>query len=145
VRNVGVVMAIGAENRFDELPSIMVAPEIVRRFTINNYLEIGAFKRDQTAEFLEGLLHEWIDGEKRDAIATAEGWPSSVPDYSPDTYPLTKRAWETFCSFCSDELDHKTAKPSEIIETMNRVTYEAYSTGQRLIDENFLKTQGITA
>jgi hypothetical protein len=145
VRNVGVVMAIGAENRFDELPSIMVAPEIVRRFTINNYLEIGAFKRDQTAEFLEGLLHEWIDGAKRDAVATAEGWPSSVPDYSPDTYPLTKRAWETFCSFCSDELDHKTAKPSEIIETMNRVTYEAYSTGQRLIDENFLKTQGITA
>lgn len=145
VRNIGVVMAIGAENRFDELPSIMVAPEIVRRFTINNYLEIGAFKRDQTADFLEGLLQVWIDGPKRDAVAAAEGWPSSVPDYSPETYPLTKRAWETLCRFCSDELDHKTAKPSEIIETMNRVTYEAYSSGKRLIDETFLKTQGITA
>jgi hypothetical protein len=145
VRNVGVVMAIGAENRFDELPSIMVAPEIVRRFTINNYLEIGAFKRDQTADFLEGLLQVWIDGPKRDAVAAAEGWAASVPDYAPDTYPLTKRAWETLCRFCSDELDHKTAKPSEIIETMNRVTYEAYSTGKRLIDETFLKTQGITA
>jgi len=145
VRNVGVVMAIGAENRFDELPSIMVAPEIVRRFTINNYVEIGAFKRDQTAEFLEGLLHEWIDPAKRDALASAEGWVSTVPDYNPTTYPLTKRAFETLCLFCSDELDHKTAKPSEITETMNRVTYEGYSTGCRLIDEQFLKTQGITA
>ncbi len=145
VRNVGVVMAIGAENRFDELPSIMVQPEIVRRFTINNYLEIGAFKRDQTAEFLEGLLREWIDETKRDALAAAEKWPSSISDYSPDTYPLTKRAWEIMCRFCSDELDHKTAKPSEIIETMNRVSYEAYSSGRRLIDDTFLKTQGITA
>lgn len=145
VRNVGVVMAIGAETRFDDLPTIMLQPEIVRRFTINNYVEMGAYKRDQTAEFLEGLLHEWIDGPKRDAIAATEGWPSSVPDYSPDAYPLTKRAWDILCRFCSDELDHKTAKPSEIIETMNRVTYEAYSTGRRLIDENFLKTQGITA
>jgi len=145
VRNVGVVMAIGAESRFDELPSIMVQPEIVRRFTINNYVEIGAFKRDQTAEFLEGLLHEWIDPEKRDAVATEQAWASSVPDYEPTTYPLTKRAFETLCLFCSDELDHKTAKPSEITETMNRVTYEAYSTGCRLIDERFLKTQGITA
>jgi len=140
-----VVMAIGAENRFDELPSIMVAPEIVRRFTINNYVEIGAFKRDQTAEFLEGLLHEWIDPQKRDVLATEEPWASSVPEYDPPTYPLTKRAFETLCLFCSDELDHKTAKPSEITETMNRVTYEAYSTGCRLIDERFLKTQGITA
>ncbi len=145
VRNVGVVMAIGAENRFDELPSIMVAPEIVRRFTINNYIEIGAFKRDQTAEFLEGLLCEWIDPEKRDALAREEGWASSFPDYDAATYPLTKRAFETLCLFCSDELDHKTAKPSEITETMNRVTYEAYSTSCRLIDEHFLKTQGITA
>ncbi len=145
VRNVGVVMAIGAEHRFDELPSIMVAPEIVRRFTINNYLEIGAFKRDQTAEFLEGLLREWIDGAKRDEVAAAEGWPTSVPDYCAETYPLTQRAWDTLCRFCSDELDHKTAKPSEIIETMNRVTYEAFATKQRLIDETFLKTQGITA
>ena len=145
VRNVGVVLAIGAENRFDELPSIMVAPEIVRRFTINNYLEIGAFKRDQTADFLEGLLKVWIDEDKRDAVAAAEGWGKSVADYAPETYPLTKRAWETFCRFCSDELDHKTAKPSEIIETLNRVTYEAYSLNTRLIDEAFLKTQGITA
>jgi len=145
VRNVGVVMAIGAENRFDELPSIMVAPEIVRRFTINNYIEIGAFKRDQTAEFIEGLLGEWIDPAKRDSVAAAEGWASTAPDYDVETYPLTRRAFETLCLFCSDELDHKTAKPSEITETINRVTYEAYSTGCRLIDERFLKTQGITA
>lgn len=145
VRNVGVIMAIGAEHRFDELPSIMVAPEIVRRFTINNYLEIGAFKRDQTADFLEGLLHEWIDPDKRDKLSAAEEWAGSVSDYSPETYPLTKRAWETLCRFCSDELDHKTAKPSEIIETLNRITYEAYASGHRLIDDSFLKTQGITA
>lgn len=145
VRNVGVVMAIGAENRFDELPSIMIQPEIVRRFTINNYLEIGAFKREQTAEFLEGLLREWIDVKKRDAVAKAEGWSSGKSDYSASTYPLTKRAWETLCRFCSDELDHKTAKPSEIIETMNRIAYEAFSSGRRLIDDGFLKTLDITA
>lgn len=145
VRNVGVVMAIGAEQRFDYLPTIMLQPEIIRRFTINNYLEIGAFKRDQTAEFLEGLFREWIDAEKRDGVAAREGWPSSLSDYDPDTYPLTKGAWDTLCHFCSDELDVNIAKPSEIIETLNRVTYEAYSTGRRIIDENFLKTQGITA
>lgn len=145
VRNVGMVMAIGAENRFDELPSIMIQPEIVRRFTINNYLEIGAFKREQTAEFLEGLLDEWVDVQKRDALVKVEGWTATKSDYNADTYPLTKRAWETLCRFCSDELDHKTAKPSEIIETMNRIAYEAFSTGRRLIDDGFLKTLGITA
>jgi hypothetical protein len=144
VRNVGIVMAIGAE-RMDGLPSIMLAPEIVRRFTMNNYVEIGAFKRDQTTEFLEGLLREWIDAPERDAVAQNERWSSTAQGYDPATYPLTRKAFEVICRFCSDELDHKTAKPSEIIEQLNRIAYEAYSNGKQLIDDSFLKTQGITA
>jgi hypothetical protein len=144
VQNVGVVMAIGAE-RMDGLPPIMLQPEIIRRFTMNNYVELGAFKREHTTEFLEGLLSAWVSGPERDAVAREEKWASTVPGYDPATYPLTRPAFEILCRYCSDELDHKTAKPSEIIEQLNRVAAEAYFGGTRVIDIAFLKTQGITA
>jgi hypothetical protein len=143
-QNVGIVMAIGAE-RVEGLPSIMLASEIVRRFTMNNYVELGAFKREHTTEFLEGLLREWISQADRDGLAAEEGWPAAIQGYDSATYPLTRPAFDILCRFCSDELDHKTAKPSEIIEQLNRIAAEAYFGGKRLIDGAFLKTQGITA
>lgn len=143
VQNVGFVMTIGGET-MERLPAIMLAPEVIRRFAINNYVELGAFKRENTTEFLTMLLREWIDPAKRDVLAAGEGWGASQ-QYDPNTYPFTKPAFDTLCKFCSDELDHKTAKPSEIIETLNRLTAEAFFTGNRLIDQALLRTQQITA
>jgi hypothetical protein len=139
---VGIVTAIGADHQ-DQLPRIMVKSEIVRRFRLSNYIEMAAFKRDDTQKFLLDLLREWTDRDKRDALALQSGW--KPPVYRDDRYPFTPEAFDVFCKHFSDEYDPNHAKPSEIIDRLNRVAKRAFKTEKRLIDRTVLEESNITA
>ena len=139
---VGIVAAIGADHE-DQLPRIMTKSEIVRRFRLSNYVQMAAFKREDTQKFLLDLLREWTDREKRDAAALQNGWKPA--DYEADRYPFTPEAFEVFCRHFSDEYDPNHAKPSEIIDRLNRVAALAFKAEKRLIDRTILEQSNITA
>ncbi len=138
---VGLVVAIGADH-MDQLPRIMTKPEIVRRFRLSNYVQMAAYKRGDTTSFISGLLQEWTDGERRDALAKKHGWDEKV--YKPECYPFTFDAFDVFCRHFSDEFDPNHAKPSEIIDRLNRVAVHAFRDKKPLIDKAVLEQNGIT-
>jgi len=138
IRNVSLVFAIGAE-RQDNLPKVILQPDIVRRIQKDNYLQMAAFTGPVARHFLTGLLRQWIDNDRRAALE-AEGALSGT-DYTPDSYPFTTAAFTKFCEWAV--VDPRAAKPSVIIDKLNNVAAEAFFKKERLISLDVLADVGI--
>jgi hypothetical protein len=142
VPNLSLVLAIGA-SRLDGIPAIVYAPEIVRRFTVDKYIQMPAYETDDAKAFVEDLLKNLIDPQKRRELEDSEGWATAVPGYQPNFYPFTEGAFEKFCRYYGQQ--PKYAKPSEMIAKIDSLVADAFMQQKRLIDEDFLVQQGINA
>ena len=140
IKNLSFVATVGAE-RMTDLPKIILQPDIVRRVGRDNYLTMEAYKAPVAKSFVKGLLGNWIDPSKRDAVAAAEKFEENIPDYDSELYPFTAGGFEKFCDYAV--VDPRTAKPSEIIARMNHVAFEAFFRNRRLINRDHLTEMGI--
>jgi hypothetical protein len=142
VPNLSIVLALGA-SRLDGLPSIVYAAEIVRRFTVDKYIQMGAYETPEAEAFVRDLLSNLIDAGKRQAMVEAEGIATQYPGFSPEVYPFSEKAFQKFCRYFGEQ--PKIGKPAEIIPKLDFLAAEAFIQGKRLIDEDFLVHQGINA
>jgi hypothetical protein len=142
VPNLSIVLAIGA-SRVDGIPQVVSAAEIVRRFTLDKYIQMGAYETKEAESFVEDLLKNLIDPAKRDARAKSGNWTATVPGYQPRFYPFTEKAFRKFCRYFGEQ--PKIGKPAEIIPKLDFLAAEAYMQQKSLIDEDFLVAQGINA
>jgi hypothetical protein len=124
------------------LPTIILRQELFSRFKQDNYLRLPAYEPETAADFLKDLLREWIDPKRRDIIVKKENL-QSVSGYSPETYPFTEPAFDSFCAYLTT--DPRDAKPREILERLNRVAATACLDGARIISKDVLVKQGISA
>jgi hypothetical protein len=141
ITNLSIVMALGAE-RQDGIPTIMLQPEIIRRFAQGNYVQMAAFEKPEAEKFILDLLETLIDPKRRDALVETEGL-GKVGGYDSKCYPFTKSAFETFSRYFSDQPN--IGKPSEILDKMDFVTSEAYLAGKRIVEKGYLNSLGINA
>ncbi len=142
VPNLSLVLAIGA-SRLDGIPAVVYAPEIVRRFTVDKYIQMRAYDTTDAEAFVKDLFGNLIDPERRRVLQDAEGWEATVPGYQPALYPFTEGAFQKFCRYYGEQ--PKYAKPSEIISKLDYLAAEAFLAKKRLMDADFLVEQGINA
>jgi hypothetical protein len=142
VPNLSIVLALGA-SRLDGLPSIVYAAEIVRRFTVDKYIQMGAYETSEAEAFVRDLLSNLIDPAKRQTMVESEGVATEYPGFSPDVYPFSDKAFQKFCRYFGEQ--PKIGKPAEIIPKLDLLAAEAFIQGKRVIDEDFLLQQGINA
>lgn len=143
LKTVGLVVAIGAESaNLDDLPRILLEPEIVRRFGQDNYHSMEHFRAMEMEKFLRQMLKVWVDQDCLVKVADQEGW-TSAPDFDVMTYPFTSPAFERLTGHLS--ADATRAKPSVVIETLNTIAADAFISGVRLIDDAVLDGNGINA
>jgi hypothetical protein len=140
INNLGIVFTVGAE-RQEGIPSVILQPDIVRRFQRDNYIKMEAYNPPVAFKFMRGLLGNWIDASNRAALELSSGLAATVPDYDPALYPFTTGSFEKFCEWAV--VDPRTAKPSEIIARLNNVAAEAYFKDRRLITRDHLSEMGI--
>jgi hypothetical protein len=138
VPNLSIVATVGAE-RFQDVPKLLVMPDIVRRVQKDNYVQMEAFKLPDVTVFVKGLLEKWIDGDQVTALEAEV--KSSVPDYARELFPFTKGAFEKFCEYAV--VDPRTAKPSEILARLDKIAAEAYFRNSLVITRNLLTDMGI--
>ncbi len=141
IRELGIVCTLGGL-RQELLPAIMLRPEIVSRFKLDNYLRLPQYEPEVAADFLRDLFREWIDSVRRDDRVSREQL-DGVPGYSATTYPFTEPAFESFCAYLTN--DPRDAKPREILERLNKVAAYACIQGVPLITKDELMRQGINA
>ncbi len=142
IPNLGIVLAIGA-SRLDGIPTIVYAPEIVRRFTVDKYIQMPAYETKDAEAFVADLLDSLVDPAKRDTLEKAENLQSTVPGYTSRYYPFTEKAFLKFCRYFGEQ--PKIGKPAEIIPKLDFLAAEAFMQGKRIISEDFLVEQGINA
>lgn len=138
VRNISLVMAIGAE-RMESLPRIILQSDIVRRIQKDNYVQMSAFTAPVARSFIEGMLRQWIDPTKLAEVEASE--LAALPGYVRDRFPFTEQAFEKFSEWAV--VDPRAAKPSVIIDKLNNVAAETYFRNERLITRDLLTELGI--
>ncbi len=137
VRNLGLVMAVGAE-RQDGVPKIILQADIVRRIQKDNYVQMAAFTKPVARSFIEGMLGQWIDRAKVTArIEELRG----EPGFDEACFPFTKSSFDKFCEWAV--IDPRAAKPSVIIDKLNNIAAEAYFRDNKLITADVLTEVGI--
>lgn len=142
IPNLSIVLAIGA-SRVDGIPTIVYAPEIVRRFTVDKYIQMPAYETKDAEAFVTDLLDNLIDPARRDALEKVEDWQATVPGYQSKYYPFSEKAFQKFCRYFGEQ--PKIGKPAEIIPKLDHLAAEAFLQEKRLITEDFLIEQGINA
>jgi hypothetical protein len=137
LKNIGLVMAVGAE-RQDNLPKIILQPDIVRRIQKDNYVQMAAFTKSVARNFIEGMLKQWVDPAK---VATREDELRGDPGFEETCFPFTRNSFDKFCEWAV--VDPRAAKPSVIIDKLNSIAAEAYFRDSRLITADILTDVGI--
>ena len=136
IRNVNTVMAVGAE-KLDQLPKLVLMPDIVRRIQKDNYVHMDSYKEPVATSFVNDLLQGWIDPERRDALADSEDFCSQHPGYTPQHYPFAGAT--VFQMFIDNvTVDLREAKPSVILDKLNTVAAEAFLRNERLVTRSLL-------
>lgn len=139
IKNLSVVFTVGAE-KSENLPVLILRPDIVRRIQKDNYVQMEAFKAPETHQFIRDLLGQWVDPEKRANLEAQEDFAAQVPDYDPELYPFTQGGYEMFCD--GVVVDPRSAKPSEILAKLNNVAADAFFAERRLINRDHLTNLG---
>ena len=142
IPNLSLVLALGA-SRLDGIPAIVYAAEIVRRFTVDKYIQMPAYETADAEAFVVDLLRALVDPTKRAKLEDAEALVNTVPGYRPEFYPFTEKAFRKFCRYFGEQ--PKIGKPAEIIPKLDFLAAEAFMQGKRVVDEDFLVQQGINA
>ena len=86
--SISLVITVGSE-RFQDVPRLIIQPDIVRRIQKDNYVQMDAFKLPDAREFVKGVLGQWIDPARRAALEQSERFSLTTPDYDPQYYPFT--------------------------------------------------------
>jgi len=142
IPNLSLVLALGA-SRLDGIPAIVYAAEIVRRFTVDKYIQMPAYETADAEAFVVDLLRALVDPEKRAKREEDKALVNTVPGYRPEYYPFTDKAFHKFCRYFGEQ--PKIGKPAEIIPKLDFLAAEAFMQGKDVVDEDFLVQQGINA
>lgn len=151
--NAGFMFFIGANTRND-LPTILVQEEVMRRIGVANYIEFQNPGRDDLREFLLEMLGTFIrKGEAPNphrSILSEEARDSTVPqelldltDNDPqrlETYPFEPEAFDEFVEQLT--ASDKSSKPSEALIRLQKAAQRAMRTDARLIDSKMVAAVG---
>ena len=139
IRNLGLVLTIGAE-RMETMPKVVLLPDIVRRFQRDNYVQMEAMKIRAVKTFVRGLLGQWIDAKRVGQAASERKLAKQAKDFEAKLFPFTATGFDTFCRWAVQ--DPRNAKPSEILDRLNTVTFAAYQQGWPLLTPEILQKLG---
>lgn len=139
IRNLGLVLTIGAE-RLETMPKVVLMPDIVRRFQRDNYVQMEALKIRAVKTFVRGLLGQWIDAKKVSRAARERKLDKAVEDFEAKLFPFSASGFDTFCKWAVH--DPRNAKPSEILDRLNTVTFAAYKQGLPILTPEELQKLG---
>ena len=139
IRNIGIVLTIGAE-RMESMPKVVLLPDIVRRFQRDNYVQMEALKLRAVKTFVRGVLAQWIEPKRVQSAKTSRKLDKQAEDFDAKVFPFTASGFTTFCQWAV--ADPRNAKPSEILDRLNSATFMAYQQKLPLIRSEDLHKLG---
>jgi hypothetical protein len=145
ISGVGMVFFIGANSKND-IPVLLMQPEIQRRILVSNYLELYPQGKDEIRSFVDELLATVIrkgtPPQRQMNNLSPEALDATVPQELRDitgndaerlaAYPFEPEALEEFLTNLAEGAGSN--KPSEILGRMQRAGLRVMRQGKRTID-----------
>lgn len=145
VPGVGLLFFVGALTR-NNLPTLLVQPEIMRRVGVANYVEFQNPSREELRDFLHEMLTTFVRKgavpAQYSAVVSDEARDPAVPDElnqltGGDTgrleaYPFEPDAFDEFVEQAA--AGHMSGKPSEVLIRLLKATQRAMRKDQHTID-----------
>lgn len=140
IKNLNVIMTVGAE-KTDQLPTLLMFPDIVRRIQRDNYIMMEAFSNPLAEKFVKQMLTQWVDPLLKSELEVRETFAGSIDSYESGLYPFANPS--AFNQFIENMVvDPREAKPSVILDKLNMVAVETMLQNERLISCNLLSSFG---
>jgi hypothetical protein len=140
IQNLNIAITIGAE-KLDQLPKLLMFPDIVRRIQKANYIQMEALKEAVAVNFVKDLLGKWIDPDLCRSVANTENFTNKYQGFKLEYYPFADEG--AFQMFIDNAIiDMRDAKPAVILFKLNTVAAEALFKERRLITKEHLTELG---
>lgn len=156
IPGIGMIFFVGAVTR-NQLPTLLLSDEVMRRVGVANYVEFTSPSRDQLKAFLLELFATFIAKgpipEQHAAVVDEEALDAPVPDalkaLAPDaasleTYPFEPEALEDFVENLAT--GSMANKPSEVLIRLLKASQRAMRKDKHLIGRsivNDLNSEGL--
>ncbi|UYN94008.1 MAG: hypothetical protein KIT25_18435 [Enhydrobacter sp.] len=157
IPGVGLMFFVGALTR-NNLPTLLVQEEVMRRIGVANYVEFQNPSREELRDFLLELFATFVrKGEvpkQHQGVVTDEARDSAVPDELQqmtggaanrlETYPFEPDAFDEFIEQVAT--GHMSSKPSEVLIRLLKAAQRAMRKDQRTIDRaivNEVNSEGL--
>jgi hypothetical protein len=156
IAGVGLIFFVGAVTR-NQLPTLLLSEEVMRRIGVANYVEFTSPSRDQLKAFLLELFSTFIAKgpmpEQHVAVVTQDALNAPVPDElqtlasdaaAIETYPFEPEAFEDFVENLAT--GHMANKPSEVLIRLLKASQRAMRKDKHIIGRsivNDLNSEGL--
>jgi hypothetical protein len=138
ITDIGIIFAIGSLS-LNEIPTILTNGAIIRRFGNENYVVLQPFEINETKSFVQELLAQFVEPNRRAAVETKEKLLAKS-DYDPAFYPFMKDAFEGYCEHLIG--DTARAKPAQFQLKLHATLSAALKEDKSVIDRPFLEGRG---
>lgn len=129
--SIGFIIA-GFALTVDDMPEIIIRPDIRTRLGQNNIIEIGTLPAVKDVQiFLTELLSELIDKSKAEEKIQRESLGITL-----ETYPFSSDSFDLLCKFASE--DSEKSSPRNLIKALNECAISAWDEKKSVIDEKIV-------
>jgi len=135
-KEVGVVIS-ASDADVDDMAEALKDVQVRSRFGESHYILLQTLGSEEASEFLRGLLGEWIDPAKRQAIVKAHQSEADGEGLDEASFPFTKKALTRFVDYTCR--NGGITNPRDIQHDLDDILNRAIDAGRHIASAKYLE------
>jgi hypothetical protein len=124
----------------DDMAEPLHEQQVMSRFGRHNYVRLSDLNQDETEEFMQHLVHEWTDPDKRDALISAHSSDADGEQVTADSFPFTKDGLKYAAEFAAFRDGGGYTTPRDIQKVLDDLLNRAIDDGKHIVSKPYLTT-----
>ena len=138
-KDVGIVISASWIDTND-MAEPLQNPQIISRFGTGNYVRLNNLGEEETQEFISDLVHEWVDGERREERMSEFSSESDGEAVTGETFPFTRQGLELAAKYAAFRDGGGYTTPRDIQKNMDDLLNRAMDDGRRVLSSIYLNS-----
>jgi hypothetical protein len=134
-KEVGIIVSASHAD-VDDMADALKDVQVRSRFGESHYILLQTLGPDETADFLHGLLSEWIDPAKRQASVGAHNGEADGESLAESTFPFTENAFDRFIEYTCR--NGGVTNPRDIQHDLDDILNRTIDSNRHLISAKYL-------
>ncbi|MGC4109612.1 MAG: hypothetical protein QM747_04130 [Nocardioides sp.] len=137
VRDIGLIVS-GSWAEVDDMALPLMDEQVRTRFGDNNYIRLSNLDEEESVDFMNRLLEEWVDPVKRTALISAHTSQAGGETIGATTFPFTEPALRTAAAYACRHGGWAT--PRDIQQSIDDLLNRAIDDNVRIVNDVYLQS-----